>query len=64
MTKGAFIIHCKEKFPQYLHGLEFKAANPDTLIGLVCTFKSKVSRFCDMRLCELDRDGNVIELLK
>ena len=58
MTKGAFIIECKEKYPRYVDGMQFKAINPDTLIGLICTFKSRVSPLCDFKLASLDRDGN------
>ena len=58
MTKGAFIVQCKEKYPHYIGGMEFRATNTETLIGLICTFKSRVSPLCSFKLAELDRDGN------
>ena len=58
MTKGTFIVQCKEKFPRYIEGMRFNAINPETNIGLVCTYKSKVSPLCDFKLASLDRDGN------
>lgn len=58
MTKGAFIIKCKEKYPRHVEGMEFKAINPETNTGLTCVYVSKLSPLCHVKLAWLDRDGN------